>query len=556
MKNLIILAVWLGAFCQAQAQTPAQLPTGGVGWWRGNTNAMDSVGSNNGTWSGTPSYTTGVVQAGFTFNGNHVEIPDSASLDQFTTNLSIELWVKGVWSIGDWNMLVSKDDNGYEVRVNPGSDHIGFSVNGTTAYYLAGSRNVNDGNWHHIACVYDSTNLYLYSDGTLDTQVAATGTIDCNPGVALWFGDDPVHIQRTFNGSIDEVTLYNAALTANQVAAIYAAGSAGKVVSTNLYIEPWNEPAPIQLLTNGSTGTIAFTNGGFTPFGYEWFQNGVPMTDGAGVAGSGTSNLTFNLVNAAVAAYFCVITNNSGSITSQVAFVALLGYPVQLPSGCVGWWRGNTNAMDSVGSNNGTWSGTPSYTTGEVLEAFTFSSNHVEIADSASLDQFTNSLTIELWVKGVWNINDWDGMVGKGNNGYEVRVNSGSGGIGFVVNGTTAVAIGGTRNVNDGNWHHVACVYDSTNMSIYTDGTLDTQVAYTGTINCDPGGVFMLGLDPYSPGSLRQFTGSLDEVAIYNRALSPLEILSIYAAGSRGKTMPVIPGATTFNPAPWLMLGN
>jgi hypothetical protein len=212
--------------------------------------------------------------------------------------------------------------------------------------------------------------------------------------------------------------------------------------------------------------------------------------------------------------------------------------------------------MDSVGSNNGTWNGTPSYTTGEVLEAFTFNGNHVEIPDSASLDQFTNSLTIELWVKGVWNINDWDGMVGKGNNGYEVRVNSGSGGIGFVVNGTTAVTIGGTRNVNDGNWHHVACVYDSTNMSIYTDGTLDTQVASTGTINCDPGGVFMLGLDPTSYGSPRQFTGSLDEVAIYNRALSPLEILSIYAAGSSGKTMPVIPGATTFNPAPWLMLGN
>ena len=252
MKNLIILAVWLGAFCQAQAQTPAQLPTGAVSWWTGNGNTADVIGTNNGTWSGAPTYTTGVVQAGFTFNNNQVVIPDSASLDQFTTNLSIELWVKGVWSTGDWNMLVSKGDSGYEVRVNPGSDRIGFTVNGTTAYYLAGSRNVNDGNWHHIACVYDSTNMYIYSDGTLDTQVASTGTINCVPGGVFMLGLNPYspgHYPRQFTGSLDEVAIYNRALSPLEILSIYAAGSYGKTMPVIPGVTTFN-PAPRLMLGN------------------------------------------------------------------------------------------------------------------------------------------------------------------------------------------------------------------------------------------------------------------------------------------------------------------
>jgi beta-galactosidase len=93
---------------------------------------------------------------------------------------------------------------------------------------LYGSRNVNDGQWHHVAGVYDGTNMFLYVDGTLDVSQPATGSISQNsypvciganaiPGVGL----EPGYF---FNGLIDEASICNRALTASEIQADYEAG--------------------------------------------------------------------------------------------------------------------------------------------------------------------------------------------------------------------------------------------------------------------------------------------------------------------------------------------
>lgn len=82
-----------------------------------------------------------------------------------------------------------------------------------------------------------------------------------------------------------------------------------------------------------------------------------------------------------------------------------------------------------------------------------------------------------------------------------------------------------TKNVLDANWHHVTATYDEEILTLYIDGRIEMQTAYTNglTPNTLP---LYLGWDPY--GSDRYFNGQLDEVRIYNRALSEPEINELY----------------------------
>ena len=91
------------------------------------------------------------------------------------------------------------------------------------AGHLLGTRNVNDGQWHHVAGVYDGTNMFLYVDGTLDVSKPATGSIVQN-SYPVCIGHNAEAPASSFNGLIDEVSLYNRALTAAEIQADHEAG--------------------------------------------------------------------------------------------------------------------------------------------------------------------------------------------------------------------------------------------------------------------------------------------------------------------------------------------
>jgi hypothetical protein len=81
--------------------------------------------------------------------------------------------------------------------------------------------------------------------------------------------------------------------------------------------------------------------------------------------------------------------------------------------------------------------------------------------------------------------------------------------------------------VADNQWHHVAGTYDGSFLRIYVDGHLENSVARTGTISTGAADV-LIG---YRPSPTGFFPGLIDEVAMYNRALSASEILSIVSNG-------------------------
>jgi hypothetical protein len=80
----------------------------------------------------------------------------------------------------------------------------------------------------------------------------------------------------------------------------------------------------------------------------------------------------------------------------------------------------------------------------------------------------------------------------------------------------------GTTNVTDGNWHYLMGTYDGANLKLYVDGVLESNVAVAATP--------LTGNNPLYIGSLNgsfKFNGSLDELNIWNRALSATEITSL-----------------------------
>src|SRR5437867_7450007 len=110
--------------------------------------------------------------------------------------------------------------------------------------------------------------------------------------------------------------------------------------------------------------------------------------------------------------------------------------------------------------------------------------------------------------------------------------------------GNDQKAISAGRPINDGVFHHVAFVRRGTNIVFYIDGVLDVATnLLTGattrinnTANLTVGRSVCVGVDGTSP-----FTGQLDEISVYNRALSANEIAAIYQAGTAGKCAPVAP---------------
>jgi hypothetical protein len=250
----MFFAVFLGGVIQSlitvsSTGTCDPPPSGLVSWWKGEGNAKDSIGANNGTLSSSgASYAPGEVGQAFRFDGTngYVQIPDSPTLKP--ANVTVEAWVwldpklpstnggeqivfkKNTWSawFEGYSLLKETVDNGNGTS----SDRFQFVVSRSGNQVVINSQTMAQrGVWYHVAASYDGNQSILYVNGV--AEASAT------PGFALDYDTTPLFIGTTgtwapylnmFGGMIDEGSIYNRALSAGEIAAIYNAGSAGKCV--------------------------------------------------------------------------------------------------------------------------------------------------------------------------------------------------------------------------------------------------------------------------------------------------------------------------------------
>jgi hypothetical protein len=207
------------------------------------------------------------------------------------------------------------------------------------------------------------------------------------------------------------------------------------------------------------------------------------------------------------------------------------------PPDMVSWWPGDGNTDDIIDGNSGAFVGNATYAAGEVGQAFSFDgSNYVEVPDAANLDFEPNApITVDMWVYRTGTatimhcIGKRVGCTGSGSN-YQISLNTDTG-KGLAFGGDNGGAVTG-QDLPLNTWTHLAGTFDGSTFRFYINGTLaGTGTGTLGPTNNEP---LRIG----KSGDCANFVGLIDEVELFNRALSQPEIQSIVDAGSAGKCRP------------------
>ena len=191
-------------------------------------NANDKSGNYNGTASNV-TYAQSYINQGGVFNGSSSYIYAASSVLSPTTNYSVSVWCK--WSskpstsvglVGNFKTGVTPQV-GFVIAKASGLNTFGFWADGTaTNGNVQGTTNFVTGQWYHVVGTYDGSNIKIYVDGTLEGTQAYTatpGTTDQPLVIGRWYGNYSGYYH---DGQIDQVRIFNKALSTSEVATLYA----------------------------------------------------------------------------------------------------------------------------------------------------------------------------------------------------------------------------------------------------------------------------------------------------------------------------------------------
>jgi len=155
-----------------------------------------------------------------------------------TDEITVSVWIKVGRFDKDWQAIVAKGDGTWRLQRDRTTDTLQFACSGVDGLAVGegpssgvfrGHTNVNDGKWHHVVGTYDGRQLSLYIDGELDAlmSVFAFTCIDTSEDRALIGMNGTAKSPREWNGLIDDVRIYNYALSEVEVKALYDGKESG-----------------------------------------------------------------------------------------------------------------------------------------------------------------------------------------------------------------------------------------------------------------------------------------------------------------------------------------
>ncbi|MEZ6097571.1 MAG: LamG-like jellyroll fold domain-containing protein [Pirellulaceae bacterium] len=242
---LLLVAVGLVTFpTRTMAATP-------VGYWNfdegvtnaGSTVLADSASGNNGIWASAttqPTYAEGILGAAVNFNGGadleYFNVADIPQIEGLIDGISVSVWIKANENGSYRGIFASRATTGslgsggqpFGVNLQNPASHIDTRVYGAALDAPDNSTPPN-GDWQHVVWVWDNIlgSQTVYLDGVLSASngAASGATID---NAANWhIGDDDCCGNRIFPGIMDDLALYNVALTDADVTKLYQDGLNG-----------------------------------------------------------------------------------------------------------------------------------------------------------------------------------------------------------------------------------------------------------------------------------------------------------------------------------------
>lgn len=422
-----------------------------VSLWRFDSNASDSVGSNNGTVYNS-NFVSGQVSGAIDFNGlnDYVEVKNSNSLN-ITKAITIEGWIypRSIPTIGDERLLTKTDGSSYGVQyqlfIRDKKPQLSFytfdQVQGQDAWIGAFSSNEIQNNiWTHIAFTYDGQVVRVYLNGQLDNQLEFVGSLRSNAG-NLYIGYDP-RLDDYFDGSLDEFTIYNRALSDGEILSHYQNSSAR---ASYCYFDCASGMVSLWSFDDQSANDVFNNNNGVV--------NGASWNEQSKVGGGYQFNGTSDYIN---------VSNNILNNEQTIAF----------------WVKPEDNSgantvVSALGSESGLFKG-------------------FRIDAKAGLNAYIYN--------NVSNLID---------------------------------AISMSSPISTGEWYHVALTISQRNSltKLFINGEEKAAESFSafGSVNTD------MDFGRYNLYDNIFYKGELDEVVLYNRALSNYEISNIYNNSAKNK---------------------
>ncbi|HEV8700769.1 MAG TPA: LamG-like jellyroll fold domain-containing protein, partial [Candidatus Polarisedimenticolia bacterium] len=504
--------------------------------------ASDASGNSfNGALAGGPTWIAGRIGPGLSLDGadDYVAIPHAPALDPYPITVAAWLRTTATGLHGVVNKYVPGSLNGYQIFLNGGSlcawyfrDAANYVWDGTSC--TLATPGFNDGQWHHVALVVDAAGARLYVDGAQKAARAWTGTAGPSTTTAeLALGRYPSIATPYLPGAIDEVRVYNRALSASEIAGLMGLDTTPPILSAVAASSLSDTGATITWTTNEPADTQV-EYGSTSAYGSSTSLNGSLLTNHSqSLGGLVPSTLYHYRVKSRDAAGNLAVSPDF-SFTTPAALS-----PGKHKGRPVASWQfsepAGTVAADSSGNGfDGTLVAGPARTSGPIGPGLAFdgADDYVDVPHADALDPYP--VTVAAWLKtGATGLH---GVVNKylpgSLNGYQIFLNRGTlcawyfrDASDFVWDGTSCTLA--TPGYSDGRWHHVAFVVDPSGGRLFVDGEQRAARAWTGAAG-PATTTASLSLGRY-PGTAAPFLpGALDDVRIYDRALGADEVMALY----------------------------
>ena len=216
---------------------PSFVPTSGLlGYWPFCGNANDESGNgNNGVGSGSPTLTQdrfGISNKAYSFDG----IDDYISVTRnYQSAFSLSIWFNPSTS-PQYNPLVDAFDANWEVQLkNTSPDYVSFITSSNYQEFIS-TQTTTTNNWYHLVCTYSSNTVTFYLNGN-QTDQFTVNPLPNNNG-SYYFGASLAGADQFYNGKLDDIGIWNRALTQQEITDLYTSSTLGinEVSQSNLFL--------------------------------------------------------------------------------------------------------------------------------------------------------------------------------------------------------------------------------------------------------------------------------------------------------------------------------
>jgi hypothetical protein len=486
---------------------------------------------------GQPSLLPADANKAAAFNGStgYAQIPAAAAFN-LTNAFSLEAWIKptSLPSTGVFRSVLTKPES-YSLQFN--GPRLEFTViqSGTRRRLQTPSGVIVAGGTYHVVGTYDGSTQRLYVNGASVASAALTGpaTITTNPlYVGSWNGGN-----EFFAGTIDEPAVYGKVLSAAQVRAHYDAANAATLGAPSNLTAIARSPSQVDLgwLDNasGETGQVLerSTSSSFSsPTDIALSANQQSYSD-TGLAAGTTYWYRMKAVSGG--------SSSAWSSAAQVTTPANASYAATvIADRPVSYWRlgetSGTIAGDQTVANPGTYEGPPTLgaasllgtDTADAAVAFDGAGDDVRVGQSGSLD-IGGAITLEAFVKptSLPAAGSFRQIVAK-TGSYALDLNGSALELTLYQLGVARRLQAPAGTILAGRAYHVAGTFDGATERLYVNGRQVASAALSGATDVTIDGLRIGSWD----GTQQFFAGTIDEAAVYSKALSAAQVAAHFAA--------------------------